>query len=303
MEGNIRAEERKQFFRYFKVWIIFSSLIVALWIFHAVYNALSGGAKVRNNPDAPTQRVYDYADVLTDEQERKLTQAIAEYEERGKCDIILVLISEEMGRSDATWERNMMNYADDFYDEGAFGYDKPHGDGVLILDNWYEDSNGSQQGTWISTSGKMEDIIGPSEENDILDAMYAYISNDPVKGYEAAIRKTALWGSGEAAKAGEGQISWLAVVVVPIIVAVIFALTNINQKAAKDTTTASTYVAGGKPQIRRRQDDFLRKTVTSVRIQTESRSGSSGGSHRGGGSAGHHVSSGGHSHGGGGRRR
>lgn len=303
MEGNIRAEERKQFFRYFRVWIIFSALIVALWIIHFVSNALSGGSKERNNPNAPTQRVYDYADVLTDEQEKKLTQVIAEYEERGTCDIILVIISEEMGRSDAEWERNMMNYADDFYDEKAFGYDKPHGDGVLILDNWYEDSYGSQQGTWISTSGKMEDIIGVSEENDILDAMYAYITSDPVKGYEAAIRETALWGSGEAEKKGESQISWGAVVVVPIVVAVLFVLININQKPAQDTTTARTYVAGGQPRVRQRQDDFLRKTVSSVKIQTDSGSRSSGGGHRGGGSAGHHVSSGGHSHGGGGRRR
>ena len=305
MAGNIRAAARRQFFRYFKGWIIAAAVLLAIWGILAVIKMASGGSSERNNPDAPSQRVYDYADVLTDSQEEMLAQFITKCEKEGACDIVLVTICEEMGLEDWEWERNMMNYADDFYDNGAFGYDKPYGDGVLILDNWYQDENGSQEGTWLSTSGKMEEIIGPSEENDIFDALYAYISEDPLKGYVAAVQKTAEWGSGKAEKSGVDGFYWMLAAVIPIVIAVIYALVHIRQTADKDTTAANTYVAGGQPVLRGKRDEFQRKSTSSVRIQTDSGGSgrSSGGSSHGGGSSGHHTSSGGHSHGGGGRRR
>lgn len=303
MEYNIREDERKQFFRYFRIWIIVAAVMLVLWGILAIITNQTKDSDVRDNSLAPSQRVYDYADVLTDAQEESLARVIAECEEQGKCDIILVTVREEMGLSDSTWEKNMMKYADDFYDKKAFGYNKPHGSGALILDNWYEDENGSQKGTWLSTSGKMEDIIGTGEENTILDALYAYISSDPARGYEAAVRKIAYWGDTETRQKTEDRLSPGMILIFSFIVAFIYAVTHMVQKPGKDTTTASTYVAGGHPRMRAQRDDFVRKSVTSVKIQTDSGSGSSGRSRSGGGSAGHHTSSGGYSHGGGGRRR
>ena len=114
----------------------------------------------RNNTRTAAERVYDLADVLTDEEERLLTDYIAESEARAQIDIIVVTINLPMGLSDYQWTDNMVNYADDFYDNYAFGWNEPYGDGALILDNWYEDENGSQKGSWLSTSGKMEEYIG-----------------------------------------------------------------------------------------------------------------------------------------------
>ena len=41
-----------------------------------------------------------------------------------------------------TPDRYTMVYADNFYDEHQFGYDRPYGDGVLMLDNWYREADG-----------------------------------------------------------------------------------------------------------------------------------------------------------------
>jgi len=103
----------------------------------------------------------------------------------------------------------------------------------------------------------------------------------------------------------EFSIPWVAVIWLPTVIALIYALIHLKPNKAKDTTTATTYVSGGKPVFPVRRDEFVRKSVTKVRIQTSSGSNgsrSSGGSRSGGG-GGSHRSSGGVRHGGGGRRR
>ena len=58
-----------------------------------LHNALDGGAK-RGNNQAPTQRVYDFADKLTDEEESRLEALIAEREAQIHCDLVVVTLNE-----------------------------------------------------------------------------------------------------------------------------------------------------------------------------------------------------------------
>ena len=87
---------------------------------------------------------------------------------------------------------------------------------------------------------------------------------------------------------------------VSTIVAGIFVITHLSSKAGKNTTTATTYIEGGKPVMNLQRDDLVRKHVSQRRIETSS---SSGGGSSSGGRGGAHVSSGGHVHGGGSHRR
>ena len=96
-----------------------------------------------------------------------------------------------------------------------------------------------------------------------------------------------------------GNLFLMLALVVPIVAAGIFVATHLRSKEGKNTTTATTYIAGGKPVMNLQRDDFIRKHVSQRRIQTSSSSGGSSGGGRGGA----HVSSGGHSHGGGSHRR
>ena len=85
-----------------------------------------------------------------------------------------------------------------------------------------------------------------------------------------------------------------------LVVALIYALVNLHQTKAKDTTATNQYVNGKKPKINDTRDQYLRKNVVTRRIETSSSGGSS---HHSGGHGGSHHSSSGVSHGGGGHRR
>lgn len=304
LDREMSREAWKQYFHYFRFWLAGAAVMALIAIAVNVGRGLMRHES-RGNLQAPAERVYDYADVLTDGEEAELRDLIADLEGKCHADLVLVTLCEPMGTSDYDWEANMMNRADDFYDDGAYGWNRAYGDGALLLDNWYEDVQGSQKGSWLSTSGRMERIIGASEEGRVLDAMDRYIDADPYKAYRAALSKLADYGKASGDAAGlyrEGRAaSVLGAVVISTIAALAYALTHLRQPQAKNTTTATTYVANGRPVIRAKSDDFIRKSVVSQRIETNS--GGSGSHHSGGGSHGSHVSSGGHSHGGGGRRR
>lgn len=293
---NYKAEEQKKYLKYFMVWIILA--VLSSGIFGVLFLTHKDEEPVevtRNNDVAPTQRVYDEADVLTDQEEESLEKLIAEYEERGKCDIVLVTIREYVAEYDEDWESIMMNWADDIYDKGQYGYDKPFGDGVLLLDNWYHyGEHDSQAGYWISTSGKMEYAYDSSADGSVLRAYNSGLSISPYEAYARALEKLAYYA--ENYEQGEFRIPWILVLIIPVVVAAIYAASNMHQTPGKDTTTATTYVPGGTPGLKVKRDDFIRKNVTKVKIETDS-------SRSGGGGYGHHVSSGGHSHGGSGHRR
>lgn len=295
MDKEIKREARKQYFHYFRIWFL------VLAVLAVICGAVSGlflirkGSIVRRNNEAPAERVYDYADVLTAEEEQKLREYIAECEEKYHIDLVLVTINEDV-ESLGYWNTVMMNTADDFYDGNLFGYNRIHGNGALLLDNWYEDEYGSQKGSWLSTCGVVETQMSNADIDRVLDAVYYRVDADPYEAYRAYVTTTCEIVGGDSIKAG---LPGMAVVILPVLVAFIYAVAHLHQKAAKDTVTASTYVAGGKPVMHEQSDNFIRKNVVTRHIETSS--GGSGG-HSGGG-GGHHTSSGGVSHGGGGRRR
>lgn len=292
MEKEIKQLALKQYIHYFRIWFIIVAVLIVLAGVLAGVNA-AGAKGIRQNNASPEERVYDYADVLTDEEEQQLREYIAKAEKKYKIDLVLVTINEDV-ESQGRWEQVMMNKADDFYDEKQYGYNKIHGDGALLLDNWYEDANGSQAGSWLSTCGIVEHRLGDYEIDRVLDVVYDRVEQNPYAAYKAYVDKTCQY-----AQEGQRQIRipWILVLVLPIVIAVTNAIAHLHQSPAKDTTTASTYIAGGKPVMRSQRDEFSRKSVVTHRISTDSSSGSY---HSGGG---HHVSSGGVSHGGGGRRR
>lgn len=306
MDKEIRKEAIRKYLRYFRIWFIVVGIVAVLLLGILLFKTIQSNLP-RQNTASPAERVYDYADVLTDKEEEDLRAAIAKAEKQSHADIIIVTLNEPMGVSDSDWEWNMMNYADDFYDNGKYGWNKAYGDGALLLDNWYEDADGSQKGSWLSTSGKMEDTIGRWEEEQVLDEMYEYIDSNPYRAYLAAVRRLRDFGRYGATSRDYGDDTFsgiLGVLVISTIVSLVYLFIHLGQAKAKDTTLASTYVENGVPILRLRSDEFLRKSVTSHRIQSSSGGGSGGGGSRsGGGSHGHHTSSGGHSHGGGGRRR
>lgn len=298
MDKEYKKEARRQYLHYFRFWFIAAGLLAVACIVLKVVRP--GGEEIpRTNREAPTERVYDYADVLTEEEEEKLRQHIAAAQARLGIDIVLVTINFSVEGQEAMeqhnlryrdWERNMQDIADDFWDENRFGYNKGfEGDGVLLLHNWYSGQNGEH----LSTSGSVERAFSSRDIDRVLDAVDAWYDTNPYKAYKAYVDKVEDLMSGSLP-----AVPWPVVAVLPVFVALIYTMSHLKQSKAQNTTAVNTYVAGGRPELRDKTDAFIRKSVVTRKIQTESSTG--GG--RSGGGGGHHTSSGGASHGGGSHR-
>ena len=95
MEKDIKREALRQYFKYFKIWFIIAGILAVITIGAAVVHALTP-KPVRGNSQEPTERVYDYADMLTEEEEQSLREYIAECEEKIQADIVIVTIAESV---------------------------------------------------------------------------------------------------------------------------------------------------------------------------------------------------------------
>lgn len=303
MENDIKKEAQRQYLHFFRIWFVVLGILFIVTVLSVCAKKLAHPAMERKNMQAPAERVYDYANLLTDREEDKLRELIAAKEAQIGCDLVLVTMCQPVEGSSAqeqynyrytSWEMNMQDLADDFYDNNLYGFDAPYGDGALILDNSYT----GQAGTHLSTSGRVFEKFGYYEIDRALDRVDRYIDSNPYKAYSSCINYIADKMSGRNSEAG-GFVRTLALIV-PILAAGIFVATHLRSKEGQNTTTATTYVAGGKPVMNQQRDDFIRKHVSQRRIETSS---SSSGSRSSGGHGGAHVSSGGHSHGGGSHRR
>ncbi len=310
MSNDIKKLAGQQYVKFFKVWFLVVGIVSVLAIVMLFFRLGNKEEFVeRENDASPSERVYDEADVLSEEEEDKLRELIEEAEAKIQCDIIVVTINqpveglskqvqEEYGYRHNDWDNNMQDLADDFYDNNQFGYDEAgsDGDGVLFLDNWYPD----QEGSWVSGSGRAAEVIS-GRELEIIKAFEAKLDDSEYKAYRAYVNKVVEMLSnsekGLVVYGGGSAYIW-AVILFPVLIAGIFIMVNLKSKEGTVTTSITTYVADGKPRMNDKRDDFLRKNVTSRVIQTNS---SSGGSRSGGG--GMHRSSGGYSHSGGGSRR
>ena len=308
---DVKKEARKHYLSYFKSWFLLLAILAV--ICGVMFGGrLLKGKVARTNDEAPDERVYDHADVLSDSEEEKLRKLIKKAEAEIQADIVLVTIDQSVEGSEARkkygyrsddWEQNMQDLADDFYDKELFGYDEDEYSGVLLLMNWYSDSAGSQRGAHLSTSGSVYEKFGDREIDQVIDEVVDVIlsGGSPYKAYKAYINKVV--------KLMDNRLHlapmWIFVVaalIIPAIVAIIFVTSKAISSEGKITTSVNTYVSENS-RNNTTDDSFIRKSVSSTRISTSSSSGGgvtrSGG---GGGYGGGHVSSSGRSHGGGSRR-
>lgn len=304
MDKELKKEAGKQYLHYFRIWFIVVGVLLIVTVGAGIAHAVTSRA-VRTNSTAPTERVYDYADILTDEEEEKLRRYIAKKEAEYKADFVIVTFSQpvegaeamkEYGYRSENWEQNMTDLADDFWDENGYGFNKDfEGDGSVLIDNRYM----GQRGEWLSTSGRVEQALSYYAVENVLYAVDEYYDTNPYKAYIAYI--DAVCGYLEDGVQLDGSY-YLGALIFSIIVTAVYASYHLGKNKARDTVAVNAYVAGGKPILRNKGDDFIRKNVVKRHIETHS-GGSGGGSHRSsGGGGGHHTSRSGASHGGGGHR-
>ena len=262
----------KKYISYFKFWFLAILLLAVLLVVLLAVRGRESAAE-RTNQECDTQeRVFDYADVLTADQEEALRALIAEQEKRTACDIVLVTLNESLADYAAAYEEELgyltpdrytMVYADNFYDEHKFGYDRPYGDGVLLLDNWYREADGGVY-SWLSTCGRAEDRFSSSMIDSLLTEALANADQDP---YGAYVKYVNLFAEMMTGSGGIPDIPVFAPLVLAVLGTVLFVESALRNHRGSKTVNLTTYVEGGKPELKRQEDIFLRKTVTKRHIE------------------------------------
>ncbi len=304
MSEEIKKEARKQYFHYFRIWFIVVGIMLVATVAAGISYSIRSKAP-RGNADAPEERVYDYADVLTDEEEENLREYIAKKEKKYHADFVIVTISQaaageeakaEYGYDSTDFETNMMAIADDFWDENGYGYNKSfEGDGSILVDNRYPVKG--EAGECLSTSGRVENSLDNDAVEQVLYAVDEYWDTDPYLAYRAYIDEVCVYLDGLGDTLTGNFFYGIGAIVIVVITALIYSSSHLGKNKATKDVKVNAYVSGGKPVIGKKGDAFLYKNVTQRRIESSSSGGSSGGHSSGGG--GHHVSSSGASHGGG----
>ena len=278
----------REYFRYFKwIYIILAVLGILLFVLHVGHwgIALTADYQRTNKECLTDQRVFDYGDVLTDKEEQKLEKLIAKREKQTGCDIVLITLHESLKEyareiePGVSYNEFVGVYAEQFWKENGLGYDRPDGDGVVLVDNWYREDDGAIY-SGFSARGRVIDAYTDLQINHILDNVYRYVEQNPYRAYKTYVND--FYHDMLGINVFSIYIPQIAYWIVGIISAVIFILYNWRSRKGRKTITAVTYVAGGKPVFRGCEDRFIRKTVTRRKIERSS-SGSSGGSGGGGG--------------------
>lgn len=286
----------KKYVGYFKIWFIIIGVLLVAGIGCKIVSVNQKVDYQRGNTEAPTERVFDYADKLTDDEEQALREQIRETEDRIGYDIIIVTLDETLEDYAKEYEpiigpvepyQYTMVYADNFYDDNKFGYNAPYGDGVLLVDNWYREKDGKIH-SWMTTTGRAIEAYSQDMIDSTLSLALDTVDEDPYGAYSEFVTYV------EIDLGDSSLIPLFFAVPIALAAAIIFFFINYGGRRGKKTITAITYVESGRPNIREQQDIFLTKTVTKRKIETSS--GSSGG-------GGSHTSSSGRSHGGGGHSR
>lgn len=250
------------------------------------------------------EKVYDFAELLTEEEEKDLYDMATNYIEKYNMDMVLVTIDKNpYGVSD----HYTQVYSQDFYDYNGFGIGTKK-DGIIVLidmDNRYP---------FITTTGEAQLVYDDERIENMHDEAYNYLSaGSYYDAFKAYIYRAEYYASkgipesnkyycvdedGEYYKCKEEpkSVNWFITTISAILGSIIPVTLHIRKyRGIRLATNANAYLKNS--SITNNIDQFL--TTFTSRIRRSSDSGSGG--HGGGGSSISHGSSG-MSHGGGGGR-
>lgn len=249
------------------------------------------------------QKIYDFSNVLTDEEEQKLTERMHNFTEKYKIDIVILTDNYQY-----TEDSQNTTFATDFYDYNDFGINYEKYDGVMLFRNTYEQnpyfdaySFGNAQLYFYDTrlSNTLDYIYDDihneayySGFNKFIDKMEEYYNEGKLTDYyvdESGFLQKQKTASYYLKMIGLSMI--IALVITGII---IYTLIKKNKMVLK-ATKATVYMNKEKSKITNVQDNFITSNTTSYVISSDTSSG--GGHPSSGGSSGGGFSSGGGRHG------
>ena len=240
-------------------------------------------------------KVYDFADILTDSDEKEVQGLIDDFIKKTSID--MVFVSVDMPYS---YDSKNENFAADFYDYNDFGIDFSNYSGIVILRNNYSINRYYD----MYTFGDAQLYFDKSRYDDILDDMYPYFSDKRyVSGLELFIsRCSAYYDSGYAYTYrysyvdSDGYIHknfhlpvFACLLGSGIITLIIITILVKKNKMIRKATSASAYLNKDSVNYTQHVDQFINSHTTHYTVSSSSgggggfSSGSSGGGHSSGG--------------------
>lgn len=257
-------------------------------------------SNVLNTPYVDSsEKVYDFANILTEEEEQTIYTYSKEFMEKTGMEMIFLTV--DMPYS---YDSKNEEYAADFYDYNDFGLDLEHYDGILLLRNNYSLDRYYD----MYTFGSAQLYFNQSRYDDILGSIYYDISHDNyIDGFETFKDKCLdYYNEGIASKYKHSYIDengfikkhyvapyFLAFAISSVITIIILTILVKKNKMIKKSTEASEYIDKKSINYSTKEDRFITSRTTSYTVSSSS--GGGGGSHSGSSGGGH--SSGGGRHG------
>lgn len=271
-----------------------------------------------------SEKIYDYSDVLTEEEEVQLKNRIDEFIEKTKTDMVIVTDKIEYDSSlssycydedaaDSKIKEVVENYAADFYDYNDFGMNFDNNSGVLLMRNTAIDPCFNAMYYDMYTFGDTQLYFTQYRYDNILDGIYNNLHNENyLDGFIDFIDRTENYilegipsemddyyvdDNGFIERYPDKYyIPWTTSAIISFIIALITIIILIKKnKMVRKATSAEEYLIKNSINITNRQDMFIHTHTSSYTTSSDS-----GGSSGGGGFSSHSGSSGGgHSSGGG----
>lgn len=249
---------------------------LALFLKYGVFQGMMASKEDRTNTQCLTQeRIFDKANVLTDDQEEKLFTLIEEKEKIIGADIVLLTIREP----EIDDYYSIREYAQSFYEENGFGWNQPNGDGIIYVDNW------ATGYCWLCTTGRAAEKLDDDTIQFIIDQTNQTVNENPYGAYVTMVQTVT--EEMQNLNWFHFRIGNIWLMFVALVVAVIFAACNLMGNKGKVTTGKSTYVPPNGVKINQKQDLFLRSHVTRTKIEKNHGSDGGGASGSIGGTGGH----------------
>lgn len=251
---------------------LFPLFINVFLLFFLVINAAMAAPKTK-------QRIYDFAGLLTPKEIMELEEISDKYSAKRDTDIVILT-------TDDTGGRDVVKYTEDFNDEKALGYDKPHGNcAILTIDMQHREVH-------VAGFYRGEEYL----DNDRCSLVREKITPDlsSANYYEAfdSFIKTSYKYMGIRPGVNPNNIifnRWFQIIASLTIAGIAVSVMAYNS-GGRITVNEGTYRDFSNSRVIDRRDNYIRTSVTRIRKPSDDNQ-NSGGSGGGGG-----VSSGGHSH-------
>lgn len=233
---------------------------------------------------AEKSRVVDQADVLTQEEEQKLAEYIANIREKYKFDLLILTM-------DSIGDRQGDYYAADYFDNNGYG-EGPNHDGVCFF--YVREGDRNENTVFFVKTGSGERIFTPDVDDEIAEQIRPYMRQKNYGGAFATyvLQVESYLVAHQAFNRANRMLPIFLIIGLLIGVMVAFAFKS-QMKTVRRKSGAMSYVRDGSFHLSRQQDIYLYTTTVRRRIETSSGGGGGGGSHGSftGSSGTHHTSS------------